>query len=169
MRTVKRIQGEHNPKQRLPITFQVLEIICNSLRSGVFSTFTDCMLETVCTMAFWGFLKGKKVLHYISNHTICPFSAIKKYLAVRRGNEAPFCLSDPLFIKEDGCAHTRSKRITNYLKYLKSNRKPLLGVMLSLDTFYSSHNHFQSRNSRFVCGIKRMLTVALHIVKTNTT
>jgi hypothetical protein len=47
MRAVKRIQGEHNPKQRLPITFHVLQRICNSLRSGVFSTFTDCMLETL--------------------------------------------------------------------------------------------------------------------------
>ena len=57
MRTVKRIQGEHNPKQRLPITFQVHQRICNSLRSCVFSTFTDCMLETVCTVACFGFLR----------------------------------------------------------------------------------------------------------------
>jgi hypothetical protein len=45
--------GEYNPKQRLPITFHVLERICNSLRSVVFSTFIDCMLETVCTVAFF--------------------------------------------------------------------------------------------------------------------
>jgi hypothetical protein len=57
MLAVRRIQGEHNPKQRFPITFQVLERNCNSLWSGVFSTFTDCMLETVCTVSFldfWG-------------------------------------------------------------------------------------------------------------------
>ncbi|VDH99762.1 Hypothetical predicted protein [Mytilus galloprovincialis] len=41
MRAVKRIQGEHNSKPRLPITFQVLGRISNSLRAGVFSTFTD--------------------------------------------------------------------------------------------------------------------------------
>ena len=57
MRDVKRIQGEHNPKQRLPITFQVLERICNSFRSGVFSTFTDYMIETVCTVAFCFFFE----------------------------------------------------------------------------------------------------------------
>jgi hypothetical protein len=159
MRTVKRIQGEHNPKQRLPITFQVLEIICNSLRSGVFSTFTDCMLETVCTVAFCGFLRcgeftillhfdpttnlcvadvaifysyanlhlkasksdplrrGVTIQLHISNHTICPFSAIKRYLAVRRGKEAPFYLSDPLFIKEDGYALDREFFITS-LKHI---------------------------------------------------
>jgi len=57
MGAVKRIQGEHNPKQRLPITFQVLERICNSFRSGLFFIFTVCMLETVCTVAFLGFLR----------------------------------------------------------------------------------------------------------------
>jgi hypothetical protein len=50
------------------------------------------------------FRKGVTIQLDISNHTICPFSVIKKYMAVRRGREAPFCLSDPLFIKEDGCA-----------------------------------------------------------------
>ena len=50
------------------------------------------------------FRKRVTIQLHISNHNICPFSAIKKYLAVRRCREAPFCLSDPLFIKEDGCA-----------------------------------------------------------------
>jgi hypothetical protein len=159
MRVVKRIQGEHNPKQSLPITFQVLEIICNSFRSGVFSTFIDCMLETVCSVVFFGFLrcgeftilqnfdptthlcvadveivlfvrqftfeslqirpfrKGVTIQLHISNHTICPFSVIKKYLAVRRGREAPFCLSDSLFIKDDGCALDREFFITS-LKHI---------------------------------------------------
>jgi hypothetical protein len=56
MRAVTRFQGEHKTKQMLPITFQVLERICNYLRSGVFSTFTDCQ-ETVCTVACFGFLR----------------------------------------------------------------------------------------------------------------
>ena len=57
MRSVKRIQGEHNPKQRLPFTFHVLQRTCNSLRSGVFSTFTDCMLETVLYRGLLGFFE----------------------------------------------------------------------------------------------------------------
>ena len=61
--------------------------------------------------------KGVTIQLHISNHTICPFSAIKKYLAVRRGKEAPFCLSDPLFIKEDGCALDREFFITS-LKHI---------------------------------------------------
>ena len=57
MRAVKCTHGAHRLKQRLPITVQVLEIICNSLRSGVFSTLTDRPLETVCTVACFGFLR----------------------------------------------------------------------------------------------------------------
>ncbi|CAG2192356.1 unnamed protein product [Mytilus edulis] len=149
MRAVKRIQGEHNSKPRLPITFQVLGRICNSLRAGVFSTFTDCMLETACTVAFFGFLrcgeftvskhfdstvnlsvtdveildsyailhlktsktdpfrKGVSIQLHKSDHTICPFSAVQKYIAIRKGREASFCFSDPLFVKENGNALDR--------------------------------------------------------------
>jgi hypothetical protein len=39
------------------------------------------------------------------------------FLAVRRGREAPFCLSEPLFIKEDGCALDRELFITS-LKHI---------------------------------------------------
>ena len=149
MRAIKRIQGEHNSKPRLPITFQVLGRICNSLRAGVFSTFTDCMLETACTVAFFGFLrcgeftvskhfdstvnlsvtdveildsyailhlktsktdpfrKGVSIQLHKSDHTICPFSAVQKYIAIRKGREASFCFSDPLFVKENGNALDR--------------------------------------------------------------
>ncbi|CAC5425910.1 unnamed protein product [Mytilus coruscus] len=146
MRAVKRIKGEHNPKPRLPITLQVLGRICNSLRAGVFSTFTDCMLETACTVAFFGFLrcgeftvskhfdstvnlsvtdveildsyaivhlktsktdpfrKGVSIQLHKSDH---PFSVVQKYIAIRKGREASFCFSDPLFVKENGSALDR--------------------------------------------------------------
>jgi hypothetical protein len=61
------------------------------------------------------FRKGVTIQLHISNHIICPFSVIKKYLAVRRCREAPF--SDPLFIKEDGCALDREFFITS-LKHI---------------------------------------------------
>jgi hypothetical protein len=63
------------------------------------------------------------------------------------------CNSDPAEVlapmrKGKGREQTRPKRITNSLKYMKSNRKPLLGIMLSLDTFYGSHNQYLN-----VCSI----------------
>ncbi|CAC5385537.1 unnamed protein product [Mytilus coruscus] len=128
MRAVKRIQGEHNPKPRLPIPFQVLGRICNSLRAGVFSTFTDFSkhfdstvnlsvtdVEILDSYAILHlktsktdpFRKDVSIQLHKSDHTICPFSAIKKYIAIRKGREASFCFSDPLFVKENGSALDR--------------------------------------------------------------
>jgi hypothetical protein len=132
------------------------------------------MLETVCTVAFLGFLrcdeftilqnvdpttnlcvadaeifysyanlhlkasksdlfrKGVTIQLHISNHTICPFPVIKKYLAVRRGREATFCLSDPLFIKEDGCALDREFFITSL--------KHILDMCGYNSTLYNGHS-----------------------------
>ncbi|CAC5373979.1 unnamed protein product [Mytilus coruscus] len=163
MRAVKRIQGEHSPKPCLPITFQALGRIWNSLRAGVFSTFTDYMLETACTVAFFGFLrcgeftdskhfdstvnlsvtdveildsyailhlktsktdsfrKGVSIQLHKYDHTICPFSAIKKYIAIRKGREASFCFLDQLFVEENDSAldrdffYQKSKTCTRYL------------------------------------------------------
>lgn len=53
---VKKQQGVTR-KPRLPITFSILEKICLLLRSGVFSPFLDIMMETACTVAFFGFLR----------------------------------------------------------------------------------------------------------------
>ncbi|XP_021367462.1 uncharacterized protein LOC110459501 [Mizuhopecten yessoensis] len=53
---VKKQQGVTR-KPRLPITFNILEKICLLLRSGVFSPFLDVMMETACTVAFFGFLR----------------------------------------------------------------------------------------------------------------
>ncbi|CAC5392058.1 unnamed protein product [Mytilus coruscus] len=129
MRAVKRKQGEHNPKPRLPITFQVLGRICNSLRAGVFSTFTDCIcgeftvskhfdstvnlsvtdVEILDSYAILHlktsktdpFRKGVSIQLHKSDHTICPFSVVQKYIANRKGREAS-CFSDPLFVKDNG-------------------------------------------------------------------
>ncbi|XP_033745626.1 uncharacterized protein LOC117331140 [Pecten maximus] len=49
---VKRLQVKKT-KSRHPITFHILEKICNYLSNSVH----DLMLETVCTVAFFGFLR----------------------------------------------------------------------------------------------------------------
>ncbi|CAC5381129.1 unnamed protein product [Mytilus coruscus] len=115
MRAVKRIQGEHNPKPRLPITFQVLGRICNSLRAGVFSTFTDCMLETACTVAFFGFLRcGEFTVskHFDStvNLSVTDVEILNSYaiLHLKTSKTDPFRKGvNPLFVKENGSALDR--------------------------------------------------------------
>ncbi|CAG2252701.1 unnamed protein product [Mytilus edulis] len=53
------------------------------------------------------FRKGVSIQLHKSDHTICPFSAVQKYIAIRKGREASFCFSDPLFVKENGNALDR--------------------------------------------------------------
>ena len=57
LRSVKKVQGGSTFK-RLPITFDILVLLCRELRKGIFTPFTDLMLEAVCfCTAFFGFLR----------------------------------------------------------------------------------------------------------------
>ncbi|XP_033739168.1 uncharacterized protein LOC117326521 [Pecten maximus] len=53
---VKKVQGVSR-RPRLPITYDILHRSCQLLRAGVFSPFIDIMMETACTIAFFGFLR----------------------------------------------------------------------------------------------------------------
>ncbi|CAC5357491.1 FPGS [Mytilus coruscus] len=53
------------------------------------------------------FRKGVSIQLHKSDHTICPFSVVQKYIVIRKGREASFCFSDPLFVKEKGSALDR--------------------------------------------------------------
>ena len=44
-------------RPRLPITADILWQMYNSLNSGIFGPYTDLLLQTACTMAFFGFLR----------------------------------------------------------------------------------------------------------------
>ncbi|XP_063425851.1 uncharacterized protein LOC134709631 [Mytilus trossulus] len=56
LNSVKKLQKPNN-KKRLPITFDILEKIIFRLRQGVFTPFIDLMLEAVCTVGFYGFMR----------------------------------------------------------------------------------------------------------------
>ena len=56
LRSIKRIQGA-TVQRRLPITFDILQNICSTLRNGIFSPFLNVMLEAAFTVAFFGFLR----------------------------------------------------------------------------------------------------------------
>ena len=61
--SVKRLQKPVT-RNRLPITFDILQHICRKLKRGIFSTFTDCMLFTTFVVAFYGFLRcGEFTVH----------------------------------------------------------------------------------------------------------
>jgi hypothetical protein len=59
---------------RLPIDATILLQICNYLRAGAFGPYTDLLLETVCTTAFFGFLRcGEFTVakHFDSASNLC--------------------------------------------------------------------------------------------------
>ena len=56
LKSVKRLQGSTS-RTRLPITFDILQKICNRLQKGVFDIFVDCLIQCACIVAFFGFLR----------------------------------------------------------------------------------------------------------------
>jgi hypothetical protein len=56
LRSVKKSQATVR-LPRLPIDSHVLSLIITALRAGIFGAFVDLMLETACTVAFFGFLR----------------------------------------------------------------------------------------------------------------
>ena len=56
LKGVRKLQG-HTVSPRLPITMDILHKMCYSLRRGMFGSYVDLLMETVCTVAFFGFLR----------------------------------------------------------------------------------------------------------------
>lgn len=56
LRAIKKIQGT-STLRRLPITFNILHLMCQTLRKGAFTPFTNLMLEAAFCVAFFGFLR----------------------------------------------------------------------------------------------------------------
>lgn len=52
LNSVKRIQGQHNII-RLSITFPILNQICQQLQKGIYNLYINCLIETVCIVAFF--------------------------------------------------------------------------------------------------------------------
>ena len=69
LRGVKRVQGKSTPV-REPVTGDILRTMCIALQRGVFGPYVDLMLETACSIAFFGFLRCGEFT--AANHTFDP-------------------------------------------------------------------------------------------------
>lgn len=56
LKGVKKVQGA-STMARQPITGDILATMCNALQRGVFGPYVDLLVETACTVAFFGFLR----------------------------------------------------------------------------------------------------------------
>lgn len=54
---LKKTQTPQHKLVRQPITFDILSIICETLKSNLFDHFTNIMMEAACTLAFFAFLR----------------------------------------------------------------------------------------------------------------
>jgi hypothetical protein len=110
---------------RLPIDATVLTQICAALRAGLFGPYSDLLLETVCTTAFFGFLRCGE------------FTVTKRF-----DSACNLCMEDITF-KQDRC-----------ILKLKSSKTDVfrLGVLIPLFTRNHSicpvnilHRYYQVR------------------------
>ena len=56
LRGYKKLQGGYS-KQRLPITYNILTRLVNTLRNRVFGAYEDLVMQAMCSLAFFGFLR----------------------------------------------------------------------------------------------------------------
>ena len=57
LRGIQKSQANTTTAKRLPITFSILQQMSDRLLRGMFSPYTDILLQAMCTMAFFGFLR----------------------------------------------------------------------------------------------------------------
>ena len=67
LKGVRKLQGD-TVQPRLPITADILTKMCISLQQGMFGPYVDLLLETACTIAFFGFLRCGE---FTSVGTVC--------------------------------------------------------------------------------------------------
>lgn len=128
---------------RAPVTFKLLCKICHRLRQGLLESFQDILMRTVCTIAFFGFLRcgeftvsatafdpainlcvgdvtfmddatvvlrlkaskmdpfrhGIDIRLCATGHIVCPYVALREYLAIRGTLGNNRCYKQPLFIE----------------------------------------------------------------------
>jgi hypothetical protein len=60
-----------NTRERLPITYDILLAICSHLQKGIFSVYTDILIETASIIAYFGFLRCGEFTVNIEFDTEC--------------------------------------------------------------------------------------------------
>ncbi|XP_063404691.1 uncharacterized protein LOC134688145 [Mytilus trossulus] len=94
LNSIKRLQ-KPIIKDRLPITFDILQHLCVKLKEGIFSPFIDQMLYTAFTVAFYGFLH-------------CGEFTIRRSKSFDCNNN--LCISDVLFYSDYVILHLKQSK-----------------------------------------------------------
>lgn len=161
LNAVKRIQCQ-TTRPRHPITSTILDRICSFLRCGYLSPYTDCLLETACVTAFFGFLRcGEFTINqrkFDPSVDVClgdvTFYETYVDLKLKSSKTDPFRqgISIPLFkINSSLCPYTA---LQNYL--IERNKKFELKLSPS-DPFFLMDTGRPLSRTYFILHIKHIL------------
>ena len=160
LNSVKKQQKPTN-NNRLPITFEILEKIILCLRQGVFNPFLDLMLETVCTIGFYGFMRcGEftvlKAINFDPSVNLCLGDILfQKDVAVLKLKQSK---TDPFRKGINIQLHQVQNHICPYkilIKYLKVREN--VGLRLATDPLFISNNCQALERQYFINCLKHIL------------
>ncbi|XP_062583346.1 uncharacterized protein LOC134245102 [Saccostrea cucullata] len=154
---IKKSQCNRDKRIRLPITIDILTNLCLLLDQGLFDEFTDSMLKSVCTLAFFGFLRcGEFTIDdkFVAANHLC-IDDLKIFedhlvLTLKRSKTDPFRngVSIPIFANQTIVCPVKAMN-----KYLK---KRSFRAVQEEPLFIQSDNSALSRNV-FIQKMKIML------------
>jgi hypothetical protein len=126
LRSIKKVQPRPT-LIRLPITGLILTRICSCLRAGTFGPYTDLLMETTCTTAFFGFLRcGEFTVrqHFDPDINLCfqdvKLSQDKCILTLKASKTDPFRkgIDITLFLRQHNICP-----VTNITEYYKVRQR----------------------------------------------
>jgi hypothetical protein len=88
LKAVKKLQGKP-VISRLPISKDILTMLCLALRKGVFDRYTDCLMQAVCTCAFFAFLRCGE----FTCDRFCTVTHLNMGCVNFTGDKSSFCLT----------------------------------------------------------------------------
>ena len=161
LKSVKRLQKQHS-RPRLPITSDILRQLCNRLRSGFYSEFIDCTLETVCIIAFHGLLRcgeftvdnacnfDSECILCVSDVTFYPDFAVLhlkqlKTDPFRKGTDIQLHKIDNIL-----CPYTASKKYFQIHSSIKGSSTPS-------DPLFITENLLALESQFFITNLKNLL------------
>jgi hypothetical protein len=158
--------GTNSTKTRLPITVDVLHSICGRLQLGMFSPYTDILMETVCVVAFFGFLRCaeftcNKTFDATSNLCLgdISFQDTHVILKLKQSKTDPFRkgVDIKLFCMGSGICPTCL--LARYLK-LRKNLFPMASAQV--DSCFLTEEGRPLTRAQFLTYLKQVLKSAGH-------
>lgn len=147
-------------RQRFPITYSILLDICNFLRRGIFTPYTDQLLETACIIAFFGFLRCGEfsiLSHFDPSHNLCAddinFNDDCAILHLKASKTDPFRSGVDIYLFENNSTICPVNSLKRYLK----ERSTKFTTTLPNEPFFQMENGQALTRSWFITHLKSVL------------